>query len=309
MSIKKQASVISVILILAFTLRIHDITHNPPGLFADEAIIGNAAVLLLSNASDLKGNIMPIFPYTTTGYRNPLEIYPLIPLIAVFGPTVFAIRFTSVVFSVFTVLIAFIFGKKLHSPALGFSIALIFSVCPWVVHFGRTGFLAQNVFVFLILTGCLFALFTFRKSRWGFYPAIAIFSLSAYTYFPARFISPLVLIGFLYLSHVFKKVGRRDTARGIIFTGLLLIPVIMHTVTPEGSIRLYSVTNFSSGVSVWFLEFIQKYIRHFSIDYLFLSGDAGMEGQTITRHSIVGLGQLHIFQLPLILVGLLWLKK
>jgi len=54
---------------------------------------------------------------------------------------------------------------------------------------------------------------------------------------------------------------------------------------------------------------LKNYFSHFSPDFLFLKGDSGMPGQFITRHSIRDMGELYLFQLPLLLLGIFFLFK
>jgi len=53
------------------------------------------------------------------------------------------------------------------------------------------------------------------------------------------------------------------------------------------------------------ISIIYSYLNQFSIDFLFTKGDIDFPGQFITRHSIRGIGQLYLFQLPFLVFGLL----
>ena len=54
-------------------------------------------------------------------------------------------------------------------------------------------------------------------------------------------------------------------------------------------------------------QFILSYKNHFSNDYLFKTGDAGFTGNYIYRHSYFNIGQLHYFQLAVMIIGVIWM--
>ncbi len=56
--------------------------------------------------------------------------------------------------------------------------------------------------------------------------------------------------------------------------------------------------------TITLLTLFKGYINHFSYTFLFEKGDINFPGQFITRHSIAGMGQLYLFQLPFLIIGL-----
>ena len=89
--------ILAAILIVAFIFRFQDITSIPPGLYPDEAINGNNALVALETG-DYK-----IF-YPDNNGREGLFINVQAQFLRVFGPEPWALRTVSAVFGLLTVL-------------------------------------------------------------------------------------------------------------------------------------------------------------------------------------------------------------
>ena len=95
----------------------------------------------------------------------------------------------------------------------------------------------------------------------------------------------------------------------ILFT-LLLLPIFTHTLSGPGLARWRQVSNLENKSKMEsFKQASLNYLNYFSYDFLFAKGDADFPGQFIKRYSISGIGELFLFQLPLIAVGVLSLIK
>lgn len=125
-----------------------------------------------------------------------------------------------------------------------------------------------------------------------------------YSYFPARVFIPLLGIVIICLSSKKLLAHPKHIFIFIVLTLLSLSPLLFHMFSGDGFSRWNAVKgdNNLSTIS-------RKYLSYFSYDYLFSKGDIDYPGQFITRHSIHGLGQLFLFQLPLFLIGMFALFK
>jgi len=92
---------------------------------------------------------------------------------------------------------------------------------------------------------------------------------------------------------------------------IILMPIILTMIFGTGLARWQQVSIFTNPPreTTVLRHILDNYLSHFSLDFLFLKGDIGMPGQFITRHSVKGIGELYLFQLPLILTGLFYLFK
>lgn len=299
----------SFIFLIAIFLRTKDLTGNPPGFFADEASIGYNAYTLIESGTDEYGEEFPLFFRSFGEYKSPIEIYSTIPFIKLFGLNEFAVRLTSVFFGLLGIIAAFKLGVVLKNNLMGLFLATILSLSPWHIHISRMHLAGQTALVFFLLLSLvfIFKFFSDRKKSIALYLFAIACGIGSYTYFPARIIFPGIF-GFTILILILKYHKKQDFkhyAITIIAFILLFIPLLSHTFSGEGLSRLDQVTFLNrEGISP-FDKFSESYLLHFSYDYLFKKGDIDMPGQFITRHSIRGTGELNLWELPLILIGVL----
>ena len=82
---------------LSLVLRITFWDRYPPGLTADEAVMGYDAYSLLKTGKDQFGNAWPLAFRSFGDYRPPLYVYAAIPFVALFGLTPLAVRLPSMI--------------------------------------------------------------------------------------------------------------------------------------------------------------------------------------------------------------------
>jgi hypothetical protein len=80
--------------------------------------------------------------------------------------------------------------------------------------------------------------------------------------------------------------------------------MIVHLISGDGLSRWQQVKGDFN-----FLSLTQKYFEYFSTDFLFFQGDVNFPGQFITRHSVKGMGELYLFQLPLVIIAFIYLIR
>lgn len=141
--------------------------------------------------------------------------------------------------------------------------------------------------------------------------SITAFVFAIYSYFPARIFIPLFCIGLSLIYFRFFLIHKKVTIITFLVLIILLFPFIQNLFSPIGFARWHQVNIFSNPPenNAVFQHIISNYFGHFSVDFLFLKGDIDMPGQFVTRHSIRGLGELYLFQLPLVAFGLFSLLK
>ncbi len=303
------------ILIIATGLRLYKLSEIPPGFFSDEASVGLNSYTILTNGTDEYGTPYPVFFRAFREYKNPIGIYTTVPFVAIFGLNEFAVRFSSVFFGLLSICAIYLLVKQLfegnsHKEYIALFAALFLAISPWHNHFSRAYLEALMPFVFLMTLALYFFLKAQDNER--FLPlSIATFAISTYSYFPARVFVPLFGISLFAAFFPFFWNHKRMTMLSFLILAAILAPIINHHMTSEGWARWNQVSIFSnvpSDESV-FRHIAHNYLSHFSLDFLFFKGDADLPNSSGLRHSVRGMGELYLIQLPLICLGFLGLFK
>ena len=288
------------IVLLAFILRFYNLETNPPGLYWDEVSNGYNAYSVLKTAKDEYGVFLPTVFRSYDDYKPPVYVYSIVPSIVIFGLNEFAVRFPSAIAGVLTVFLTYLISLKLFKKAKVALFASFFlAISPWHIQFSRGGFEA-NFMIFLTILG----LYLFLQSKEKFYLLLLsaiVFGLAFNTYQGAKVWVPIFLLSAVF----FMKEESSKHGKRIIFPFLILalfvLPVALNL--NQSFIRGKSVSVFSQKGVNKTETFLKGYFSHFSPTFLFVKGDV------IGRHSVPGMGELYVFQLPLIFVGIYLLFK
>ncbi len=310
-----QMAILIAILLLGFAVRTYKLAEIPPGFFADEAVTGVDAYDLIKYGTDLYGRRMPIFFQALGEYKSGMQAYLTVPFVLIFGLNEFSVRFTSAFFGVLSILMLYTLVKELfkgnsQNTWIAMFSALFLAISPWHIHFSRIGWDAYMPFLLLTMLGLYFLLKAQNSPKFIVLGVIS-FALGVYSYSPSRIFIPLFGLGlFLYYFKLFLR-NKIITIICFVLLIFLLRPFIGFHLGPEGWLRWHQASIFSnppSDQSV--LRYIStNYLSHFSLSFLFLKGDIDMPGQSVMRHSVRGIGELYLFQLPLILLGIWFLCK
>lgn len=283
---------------LAAVLRFYNITTNPPGLYLDEISYGYNAYSILKTAKDEYGNFLPAVLKSYGDYKPPLYSYLLVPTIAVFGLNEFAVRFPSALLGTLTVIFIYLLTNKLlKQEKVSILSSFFLAISPWHLQFSRAGFEANVMLFFLVLATTTLA---YSKARLNYLAISAIsFGLAFNTYHGARIWIPLFFAILLYTYR--KYILRKKKALWIFFLLFAIFTIPFITNFSDYTTRARGVTIL--GQENLFNVFVKNYLSHFSPTFLFFKGD------TIGRHSVLGIGELFIAQIPFLLIGLVALVK
>ena len=182
---------------------------------------------------------------------------------------------------------------RTRSEAIALLSSFFLAISPWHLQFSRYDHEA-NFMTFFSILGLVLFLYSFKKYPL-FVASSVSFGIALNTYHGAKIWVPLFLLCIFYW---YKK-------EILSFGSKLLFPVLILAIFtlpiignfPQSLIRGESVGIFQNEKPL--KTFISGYLSHYSPNFLFISGDP------IGRHSVVGMGQLYIFELPLILLGLI----
>ncbi len=308
-----------VILVLATALRLYKLSEIPAGFFADEASIGLNSYTILTNGTDEYGTPYPFFFRALGEYKGPIGVYTTVPFIAIFGLNEFAVRLSSAFFGVLSIFALYLLVKQLfkhhrHNERIALFAAFFLTISPWHNHFSRVYLEALMPFVFF--TTLAVYLFLKAQDNERFLPASMVaFALATYSYFPARIFVPLFGITLFAIFFPFFWNHKRITILSLLILALLLTPLMQHHLNSEGWERWNRVNVFShfpgdgSNGETALQHITNNYLSHFSMDFLFFKGDIGMTNSPSRRHSVRGMGELYLIQLPFMCLGFLGLFK
>lgn len=319
------------ILLIATFLRIYQLGNIPHGFYQDESAIGYNAYSLLKTGRDEWGVHMPLYFESFGDYKLPLYIYLTIPSILIFGMTEFAVRFPSALFGILTIGVVYFLTKKLTgNKALAFLTMGLLTINPWSLHYNRATF-EVSISLFLFVLGSFLLLESFDTKKKGlFFLGTICFILSIYSYNLTRLLSPLLYgLVLFYGWHGKKTLPKKE---GVItaFTSIIaLIPFIGTFFSQAGVASARGTLIFSSAVvkapllefksylallpiglgkvfsmpALLFWQYAVNIASYFSVNFFFLTGS------THGNHGIGNVGQFYLFELPLMLGGLILMIK
>lgn len=330
---KRLFIVLGFILLLAGFLRFYQLGINPPSLTWDEVAWGYNAYSLGIDGRDEFGKLLPLTYLESFGdFKPPLYAYLTVIPVKIFGLTEFAVRFASAFFGTLTVLITFFLTKRIfyrspHAISVALVSAFVMSISPWHINLSRAAFEA-NVATFFLVTGVWLFLAALQDGRWFLPLSATSFALSMYTFNTARIVAPLlvILLAIGFRKQLFAK--KKTVFVSVLLGAMLLLPALPFLLSPQAGLRFKEVNIFSdvnivkranqqiendNGVfwssvlhnrRVFYAkEYLKHYLDNLSPSFLFIKGDGN------PKFSTRDVGQLYIWDLPFLIVGLVLLFR
>ena len=336
MKFLNKNTLLILILALAAVLRFYKL-DTYPALNADEAAISYNVYSLIQTGQDEHGNPWPIHFQSFNDYKPGGYFYIVLPFVWAFGLNEWSVRLPGAIFGVLTVLFVYLLVKELQKwqqfKILNYKFEIIASfllaISPWHIHFSRGGW-EVNAATFFIVVGVYFFLRAIRNNKYFALSAI-FFVLSLYTYHAARIVTPLlgVVLLIIYRKDLFSSANRKLFLGSVILGAVLLVPLLTSFVG-EASARASGVSIFSDRGYIdrieekrarhedpfsvlnrilynkpkeLAIEFSKNYFEHFKGEFLFISGD------DIERNKVPELGQLYLWQFPILIIALYAISK
>ena len=326
-----------VILLFGFILRTIFLGIVPPGFNADEAALGYNAYSILKTGKDEWGESFPLVFKSFSDYKPGLYVYLAVPFIAVLGLNEFAVRLPSIILGLFSIYFIYLLSKEIFKKEIvSLSSAFLLAISPWHIHYSR-GAWETNIATFFILVGVWAFLKGLQKSNFFYLSAISFLG-AMYSYQSPRLIIPLLalLLVTAFWREIFlrEKNNRFSINKGLIgpmiVSVLFIIPLIFIMTSNKGLARFQGVSIFTdTGSSVrvdqkrgehdnsndlasklyhnrliaFGLDFTTHYLDHFDPQFLFISGDP------LGRNKIPDMGQMYLFEIVTLLVGVYFIIK
>lgn len=316
------------IIFLAAFLRLWQLGSVPSGIPDDEASYIYNAYSIWHTGKDINGNFLPL-SFNAHSSQSPVEVYLTAPFVGVLGINEFSGRLPSALLSIGSVLLLFLLTDYLFkNKKIALISALLFSISSWALQLQRGLWDADFSLFFL-----LFGIYVFvvnirtRKFLWSLVP----FLLAFYSYHAAKvyFVFLIPVLIFFFKNELLKK--KKET--GLFLIGCVLIGVSFliviktQAVTRQAEVSILSDPNAATEVNwerqyntaPWILRTIfsnkplyylrvikENYLKIFSPEFLFISGEGGTPSQIV---NIYYRGELYIIELPLLLLGIYVLLK
>ncbi|MFZ2153330.1 MAG: glycosyltransferase family 39 protein [Microgenomates group bacterium] len=329
MPTKLTKILLAAILIFAIIIRGYKIDVLP-SLNPDEAALGYNAYSLLQTGKDEHGTQWPIHFKSFGDYKPGGYVYLALPVIKVLGLTPLAVRLPNLIFSILTIYILY---KLVLLLTFDFQLstltAFVLAVNPWHIHFSRGAWESSTALFFIILGIYLFYSYIINRKSYIFLLSCLSFVASLYIYHSARLVTPLIVLFLLFSNLKFivnnLKLILLPTLIAILFT----IPVFISFINNGGTARLGGVGltadrgplsrseellnqhpqfNYFDRIVhnkriLYLLSWAQKYTSHYDANFLFINGD------DVPRSRSPEMGQLYLLELPLFILGVIYLLK
>jgi 4-amino-4-deoxy-L-arabinose transferase-like glycosyltransferase len=321
--------ILPLILIIAFIIRFIGIS-NTPALNPDEAALGYNAYSLIKTGKDEHGASWPLHFKSFGDYKPGGYVYLAIPFVKILGLTPLAVRLPNLILSILTILFLYKLILLLSkSQKLALLSAAVLTFSPWHIHFSRGAWESSAALSFIIIGTYFFFKSIKEKFLLNFSLFTLNFILSLYIYHSARLIAPLLALSIclLYFKFLLKKLPQ--IILPLIFGILLTIPVLYSFLTNGGTTRIGGVglmadsgpasrseellnqhpqtTIFTRIIHnkrlLYLVSWGQKYTSHFDFNFLAINGDE------VPRSKVPEMGQIYIFDIPFLLLGIIFLIK
>ncbi len=319
------------ILLIAFLLRTTNLGSIPKGLQSDEASFLINSTSIMETSKDEDGKFLPLYLNSLIDSKPALYSYLQIPFIKMFGVTTSASRLPSALIGVLSVylfysLVLLVFNNK-RIALVG---ALMLAVSPW--HIMNSRATQEVILSFALIIANFIAghtLFYNKFSKKYFVLFFATALLAMYTYHAAKVVLVLFYFGLAFLALFDKtktKLEKKSLLKlsAVIFISFLItaqaaltrfsaigllnddLPkalIFDYSTNSTGSTPLLAIRAFYNKPIMYFKYFLETYLAHFDLNYLFTTGGA------TRRFNVPFHGLLYMFELVLIPLGLFSLIK
>lgn len=295
--------IILLILVLAFYLRIYNISHVPPSLSLDEVSIGYNAYSILQTGKDEYGNTFPVLLRAYDDFRPALYVYLVTPFVWVFGLTTIAIRLPAVLLGVLVVYMTYRIGRMIGfkyfgDDGIGRYGSLLVAISPWHIYLSRLGHEANLGLILIVLGVYFFLRAALEGDKRAWVISFVMFGMSLHGYQSQKIVAPVLMSSgiLLFWKDVWK--AKWYVAVGGVLAGIIVLPAVIATFSPQGMSRLAGTSAVVGKRKTEIVPVvINNYVSHFSPRWLFT-------GKQREAHKVPDMGLLYLWEAPLLVLGL-----
>ena len=286
----KKILVVILFCFLSFLLLFYKIGTVPPGINGDEVGIGHNAYLISKNLTDENNNFLPLFVFAKdSDWKQPVTVYTTALIFRIFGPSLPALRATSILFVLASIVIFYFLAKETFNFKFFIVGTLILLTVPIIMI--QSHLALENIAVLPFIFFWLLMLARYeglKKPVYLFLGGVAL-GVSVYSYLGMRLIIPVLSL--ITLIHF-----RRNLKKSIHFLlGVLPFFAFLYVANfyyPGAVVGHYNAPFPSIN------EFLLRYLSVFDISFLFLKGDI------TSYHSTGKAGMFLIASLPIFIIGI-----
>ena len=301
------------IVLLGLLLRTYRLDKVPPSLSWDETAVGYNAYAIANFGVDEWGNKFPLVFRSFEDFKHPVHIYITAVFVKLFGLSDFTVRLPAALFGVGNVILIYFLAEKLFKSRMaGLLAALFLAVSPYNLQFSRFSH-ELNFAIFFLMLGILLFYWGLRKKNHLLPLSFLSFGLSFISYHSAKIVVPPIVILLCLVNIKEIQLVKKQFGIGLgILAFIILIAVLNKDLLGLARIKqtsiqdeaimqteLYQKTNNKLFGRVEIIT--NQYFKHFSNDYLFVSGDSN------ARHSTGAVGEFYKIDLIFLLVGTVFL--
>lgn len=317
--------------------RFSGILNNPPSLFSDEVDEGYQAFVLNNCGTDYFGNKWPVHFQSFADFRTPLYIYSIAGLERLGVGSELAVRLPSAIMGIVTIggffgLIMLVFNNYW----LAVTGMVLLAINPWWWHFSRGGWEVVGMIMCLLWALICWLKYLDNKRIGWLLTGATLLAGSFYFYATAKMMA--VILGILQIIVWRKqttKIDKKHLILGLAWLMLVSAPMIKDTLNGRAGYRFNYINIFSdptnskvvdgvryqdgllmqkkdtvgivpsaetkiahNKLSLLVSKFGRNYLKAFSTDYLFLTGDGNL------RHGFGSKGYLLYPDFILVILGI-----
>ncbi len=321
------------IIVLAASLRLINLGSIPNGFSDDEAAFGYNAYSILKTGRDEWGKLLPLTNFQSFGdYKLPVYFYLTSVSISFFGLSEFAVRFPTAFFGILSIILTYFLIKRLFDEKTALLASFLLTISPFHIFVSRHA-LESAVPIFFNLAAVLFFLKSFKRKKLIYISAI-FFAINLYIYRSTWIFVPVYFGALLFLFKEEISKNLRNTIYALLIFAALATPIAITAVSPSGTSRVRQIgitsqfnmiglvndVNSNKQICIQKLpilvcqitynkysallkKYVSNYISHYSPQLLFISGSP--DGEQMLK----GRGFLYFFELPFIVIGIIYLGK
>ncbi len=289
---------ISLILVLAFLMRVNKLDEIPTGMNTAEAINGYNAYSISQIGSNSQNQFFPVFFKSFETISGPFFIYPCAFLLRFFEPSLFILRFVSVIFGVLGIFFTYKLAKIYFNNFVSLLSAFLLTLSPWHLFFSRVA-VDSVVTSFFVIYGMYLFLKGIKDDDYKRFICSAFpISFSLYSYKTTFLFIPIMLL--ILVSLNLKKIlnNKTRTLQWLSLLILLSMPFFYSFFNNRDmQADLFNSLVFGNNVVDSIKSLFKNYFNYISSSFLLKQGDTNL------RHHIGFKGQLLNFTYWFSIIG------